>query len=124
MGFFHGVAIAGSVTAALISAPGALSTAAQHVVDTAQAPAQVAWVCPAGGPGLLVDCAEAGAEEGTEEGTEEGAEGLPLTDDEQTMLALMDPKDRARYLLQKRVQETAELGALLGQLQSLRHDTA
>src|SRR3954469_10994718 len=110
MGFFHGVAIAGSVTAALISAPGSgLSTAAQHVVDAAQAPAQVVGVCPAGGPGLLVDCAEAGVEEGTEpgtgegtgegteEGTEEGAEGLTLTADERALLALMDPKDRARY---------------------------
>jgi hypothetical protein len=47
-----------------------------------------------------------------------------LTDDERNMLQLMDPKDRARYLLQKRIQEKAEASVLLSQLQSLRHQTS
>jgi hypothetical protein len=40
------------------------------------------------------------------------------------MIAQMDAKDRARYLLQKRIQEKAEMAVLLSQLQSLRHQTA
>ncbi len=50
--------------------------------------------------------------------------GGTLTDDERTMIQLMEPKDRARYLLQKRIQEKAEMAVLLSQLQSLRHQTA
>ena len=40
------------------------------------------------------------------------------------MLSLMDPKDRARYLLQKRMQDRAESFALWSELQALRHQTA
>jgi hypothetical protein len=36
----------------------------------------------------------------------------------------MDPADRARYLLQKRIAEKAETAALLADLQAKRHDTA
>ncbi|HZH03105.1 MAG TPA: hypothetical protein VEY30_04915 [Myxococcaceae bacterium] len=50
--------------------------------------------------------------------------GGTLTNDEKAMINLMDPKDRARYLLQKRVQEKAEMAVLLSQLQALRHQTA
>jgi hypothetical protein len=50
--------------------------------------------------------------------------GGTLTNDEKAMIQLMDPKDRARYLLQKRIQEKAEMAVLLSQLQSLRHQTA
>ncbi len=47
-----------------------------------------------------------------------------LTGDEKALLSLMDPSDRARYLLQKRTQDQAETAVLLSQLQSLRHQTA
>ncbi|MEU3612499.1 hypothetical protein ABZ725_09330, partial [Streptomyces sp. NPDC006872] len=47
-----------------------------------------------------------------------------LTQDERAMLSLMDPKARARYLLQKRINEKEEMGVLLNQLQALRHQTA
>jgi hypothetical protein len=50
--------------------------------------------------------------------------GGTLTNDEKAMINLMDPKDRARYLLQKRIQEKAEMAVLLSQLQALRHQTA
>ena len=50
--------------------------------------------------------------------------GGTLTSDERAMIQAMDPKDRARYLLQKRIQEQAEMAVLLSQLQSLRHQTA
>ena len=49
--------------------------------------------------------------------------GMP-TDDERAMINLADPEDRARYLLQRRVQEKAEMAVLLSQLQALRHQTA
>ena len=52
------------------------------------------------------------------------AAGETLSSDEKAMLALMSPSDRARYVLQERIQEKAETAALLSQLQSLRHDTA
>ena len=52
------------------------------------------------------------------------AAGETLSSDEKAMLALMSPSDRARYVLQERIQERAETAALLSQLQSLRHDTA
>ena len=51
------------------------------------------------------------------------AEGT-LYSEEKAMLALMDPSDRARYDLQARIQEQAQMAALLTQLQSLRHETA
>ncbi|WP_229070293.1 WD40 repeat domain-containing protein [Actinoplanes sp. DH11] len=50
--------------------------------------------------------------------------GGTLTDDERAMIQLMDAKDRARYLLQKRIQEKAEMAELLSQLQTIRHQTA
>ncbi|MEV4641128.1 hypothetical protein AB0J80_27680 [Actinoplanes sp. NPDC049548] len=50
--------------------------------------------------------------------------GGTLSDDERAMIRLMDPKDRARYLLRKRIQEKAEMAVLLSELQSLRHRTA
>ncbi len=40
------------------------------------------------------------------------------------MFEHMDPKDRARYMLQKKIQEKAQMAALLSRLQSLRHQTA
>jgi hypothetical protein len=50
--------------------------------------------------------------------------GGTLSPEEKAMIALMDPKDRARYLLQKKMQEKAEMAALLSQLQGLRHQAA
>jgi hypothetical protein len=50
--------------------------------------------------------------------------GGTLTTEEQVMISLMEPKDRARYLLQKKMQEKAEMAALTSQLQGLRHSTA
>ncbi|MFD4037402.1 tetratricopeptide repeat protein [Streptomyces sp. NPDC058605] len=47
-----------------------------------------------------------------------------LTNDERAMLSLMDRKDRARYLLQRRIDEKREMSVLLSQLQALRHQTA
>ncbi|MEU0394302.1 tetratricopeptide repeat protein [Streptomyces sp. NPDC006208] len=46
--------------------------------------------------------------------------------DERVMadLSSMSPKDRARYLLQLRLNEEDEMGVLLTQLQALRHQTA
>ena len=51
------------------------------------------------------------------------AAGGTLSSDEEAVLALMSPSDRARYDLQARIQEQAQLAALLTQLQSLRHET-
>lgn len=53
-----------------------------------------------------------------------GTIGGILTDEEKAMVNLMEPKDRARYLLQKRIQEKAEMPVLISQLKSLRHQTA
>jgi hypothetical protein len=50
--------------------------------------------------------------------------GGTLTPEEKAMLAMMDPKDRARYLLQKKMQEKAEMAALCSNLQGLRHQCA
>ncbi|AGZ42474.1 hypothetical protein AFR_21010 [Actinoplanes friuliensis DSM 7358] len=47
-----------------------------------------------------------------------------LTKDERAKVELMDPKNRARYLLQKRIEEKGEMAVLLSQLQSQRHRTA
>ena len=52
------------------------------------------------------------------------ASAEPLSADEQAMIALMNPPDRARYLLQRQIQEKAELAARLSRLESLRHDAA
>lgn len=49
--------------------------------------------------------------------------GGTLTEDEQAMIALMSPEDRARYLLAKRIDDKAEMAVLLSQLQSERHET-
>lgn len=50
--------------------------------------------------------------------------GTNMSNDERQMLAEMDPKDRNRYLLQKRMQEKAEIASLLSNLQKMRHDAA
>ena len=50
--------------------------------------------------------------------------GSTLSPDEQAMLAQMDPKDRARYLLEKRLQEKATSDALSPQEQESRHAEA
>lgn len=50
--------------------------------------------------------------------------GATLTRAERDFINLMDPKDRARVLLQRRVQEKSEMAVLLSQLQALRHQTA
>ena len=47
-----------------------------------------------------------------------------LSADEQHLLSLMDPDDRARYLLQERISETAQTAALLAQIQAKRHEAA
>ena len=47
-----------------------------------------------------------------------------LTNAENTTINLMHPKDRARHLLQKRIEEKAEMAVLLSRLQALRHETA
>jgi hypothetical protein len=47
-----------------------------------------------------------------------------LSPEERSMLGLMDPKDRAYYLLQKKMQERADMAELLSKLQALRHQTA
>ncbi|MBX7101594.1 MAG: hypothetical protein K1X89_28025 [Myxococcaceae bacterium] len=50
--------------------------------------------------------------------------GTNMSNDERAMLAEMDPKDRNRYILQKRMQEKAEIASLLSNLQKMRHDAA
>lgn len=50
--------------------------------------------------------------------------GGTLSASEKNMIKMMDEKDRARYLLQKRMSEKAEMAVLLSQLQALRHQTA
>jgi hypothetical protein len=47
-----------------------------------------------------------------------------LSPEEQQLVALMDPSDRARYLLQRRIAEKAEAAALLSAVQRARHETA
>lgn len=47
-----------------------------------------------------------------------------LTPEERALLALMDPKDRARFLLQKRLAEQAETAAMLSDLEAIRHEAA
>ena len=62
-------------------------------------------------------------------GLEAGAVAAPITDsglspEEAAVVAQLDPDDRARFLLQKRLQQRAEIASLLAQLQQLRHETA
>ena len=61
-------------------------------------------------------------------GLEAGAAAAPaLTPAEQVLLAQLqaeDPDAAHRFLLQKNLQERAELAALLSQVQQLRHETA
>ena len=45
--------------------------------------------------------------------------GGTLTNDEKLMVNMMLPEDRARYLLQKRMREKAEMAVLLTQLQQM-----
>lgn len=47
-----------------------------------------------------------------------------LTAEERALLAQMDPSDRARFVLQKRIQQNSERAALLSELAKLRHETA
>ena len=48
----------------------------------------------------------------------------PLTDEERALLAQVDPSDQQRFELQERIQENAELAALLSELAKQRHETA
>ena len=62
-------------------------------------------------------------------GVEPGAAAAPvvgeeLTPEEAALVGQLDPRDRARFLLQKRIQEQAEIASLLSQVHQLRHDTA
>ena len=50
--------------------------------------------------------------------------GAQLSPEEAAVVAQLDPDDRARFLLQKRLQQRAEIASLLQQLQQLRHETA
>jgi len=52
------------------------------------------------------------------------AEAPVLAPEEVQVAASLDPEDRARYLLQRKIEEAAELAAALSQLQELRHQTA
>jgi hypothetical protein len=53
-----------------------------------------------------------------------GRKGRPGEPDKLQMAASLDPEDRARYLLQRKIEEQTELAAGLSQLQELRHQTA
>jgi hypothetical protein len=138
MRFFRVLATVGPVVAAtLIAVPGVGAAApSPH-------PAQLPVCTPGalGGFGFCLDPGRVNAEEDdgappaeeddgarpTEEGGETPApddDGLALTPGEQQLLNLMDPKDRARYLLQKRMQEVSETAALLGSIAGVRHATA
>ena len=50
--------------------------------------------------------------------------GAQLSPEEAAIAAQLDPDDRARFLLQKQVQQRAELAALVSQIAELRHQTA
>ena len=50
--------------------------------------------------------------------------GAQLSPEEAAIAAQLDPDDRARFLLQKRIQQQAETASLLAQVQQLRHETA
>jgi hypothetical protein len=47
-----------------------------------------------------------------------------LSPEEQQMVSLMDPDDRARYILQKRMSDRAQMAALLADIQAKRHEAA
>jgi hypothetical protein len=58
-----------------------------------------------------------------------GAAAAPIVDsglspEEAAVAAQLDPDDRARFLLQKRLQQRAELASLVSQIAELRHQTA
>jgi hypothetical protein len=62
-------------------------------------------------------------------GLGDGAAAAPIVDsglspEESAVAAQLDPEDRARFLLQKRMQQQAEIASLLAQIQQLRHQTA
>ena len=50
--------------------------------------------------------------------------GKSPSPDETALLKKLDPKDRERYLLQRRMQDKAEMAALLSSVQNVRHQTA
>lgn len=50
--------------------------------------------------------------------------GSELSPEEAALVALLDPDDRARFLLQKRIQQKSEMASLVAQLQQLRDETA
>ena len=50
--------------------------------------------------------------------------GSQLSPEEAAIAAQLDPDDRARFLLQKQMQQRAELAALVSQVAELRHQTA
>jgi hypothetical protein len=52
------------------------------------------------------------------------AEAPVLSPEEVQMAAYMDPDDRALFLLQRKMEERAELARLVSQVQELRHQTA
>ena len=66
---------------------------------------------------VAASCLEAGAAAAPIVGSE-------LSPEEDALVALLDPDDRARFLLQKRIQQQAETASLLAQVQQLRHETA
>jgi hypothetical protein len=47
-----------------------------------------------------------------------------LSPEEQQLVSVMDPEDRARYLLQKRMADEARMAALLAEVLAERHETA
>ena len=62
-------------------------------------------------------------------GLEAGAAAAPSVDsglspEEAAIAGQLDPADRARFLLQKRMQQRAEVAALVSQIAELRHQTA
>jgi hypothetical protein len=62
-------------------------------------------------------------------GLEAGAAAAPVTDsglspEDAAFAAQADPDDRARFLLQKQMQQRAESAALVSQVAELRHQTA
>ena len=62
-------------------------------------------------------------------GLEEGAAAAPtvgsgLSPEEAALIAQLDPDDRARFLLQKQMQQRAEVATLVSQITELRHQTA
>jgi hypothetical protein len=100
------LAVIGLIVAASSLAAPAVAAAAQPRASSVADPAQV-QDCALDDPGTLDDCI-----------------GAPLTNDERALLGLMEPQDRARYLLQKRITDKARTTILLAQLQNARHVAA